>query len=784
MRYDVQSDIISISLYEFVAIARRRISSLPPYDSDEPLSEPKYRGEEFNYSFTVGKIGYCLSAVIKLNNNSQLLIERTVESSPSHPRKEETEQIRGEGYVSALILAEKRGLESVEILFRYVSSVSGESVEKTERISKKRLESFFKKCAEAIEIYAIPEVDRVTQRLVSLKSLKFPYKAPREAQREFISKAYRSLAIGGKLYASAPTGTGKTVSALYPALRGLGDGRYDKIFYLTPKTTTARAAMDCIQLMSKQGAKIKAINLTAKDRCCTQGRVCKTSRKLCKNSTFNRISEAALELYRMDFSVVDDRKLLPIAEKYTVCPYELSLAYSELCDVVICDFNYLFDPFVYVKRYFDKGGRYAFLVDEAHNLPERIRSAYSAELSDEDISAPERMELLGEFSLTKKSAGKAAELFKSILFPLVKEEIRDTGDEKKEGAAHTRCLPDRLYLLLSELKKTVEDEIFESLKAKDEEKDARLSLLNDYYHLLQRFEHILACFDDSYEAFVFYESGRIRLKLFCLDTGNIIRKRLDKGFCALLFSATLTPLSYYKAILGGDRSDGSLEVESPFDESQLSVSIMNKISTRFSERDDTLSAVLRVVAATVSAKRGNYMVFSPSFAYSEALAKKFRAKYPKLRIISQRRDMTAKEKKEFLEEFEKEDGGYLIAFCVMGGIYSEGIDLAGDKLIGAVIVGIGLPGLSYEREAISAYYEEKYEEGKQYAYVYPGMNRVFQAAGRVIRREDDKGVIVLIDDRFDDPIYKKSLPSLWGGVKFLSDARELKSKLDEFWKED
>jgi Rad3-related DNA helicase len=226
-----------------------------------------------------------------------------------------------------------------------------------------------------------------------------------------------------------------------------------------------------------------------------------------------------------------------------------------------------------------------------------------------------------------------------------------------------------------------------------------------------------------------------------------------------------------------------LEVASPFDPSQISVSIMDKISTRLSERDDTLGAVCRVIAATVSAKRGNYMIFSPSFAYSEALARIFRAKYPKIKVIEQRKNMTAAEKREFLGEFEKESESYLIGFCVMGGIYSEGVDLAGDSLIGAVIVGIGIPALSYEREAIAEYYQEKYEEGKQYAYIYPGMNRVFQAAGRVIRREDDRGVIVLIDDRFDDPIYKKSLPELWSGVRFIDDPKRLREVLDEFWQE-
>jgi DNA excision repair protein ERCC-2 len=210
---------------------------------------------------------------------------------------------------------------------------------------------------------------------------------------------------------------------------------------------------------------------------------------------------------------------------------------------------------------------------------------------------------------------------------------------------------------------------------------------------------------------------------------------------------------------------------------------MDKISTRYSERGRTLPAVARVIAATLSAKRGHYMVFAPSFEYANALYSFFSEKYPKIKCMLQGRDMSANEKAEFLQEFSKDEDRYLLGFCVMGGIYSEGIDLAGDKLIGAVVVGIGMPSLSYERECISEYFEEKQESGKEFAYIYPGMNRVFQAAGRVIRREDDRGVIVLIDDRFDDPLYRKSLPKLWSGVKFIPDPKTLREELDKFWRE-
>lgn len=793
MRYDGGQDKIVIDVKEFVSIARRGVSPTLSYDEDEPRicdvgkrRLKAYLGEceprALSLSFADGEYTFELSGVADSAGGGYIVVARDIESSPSKPRREELSEVRGEAFILGYMMAVCDGLDALDIRIFLFNEASGEADERRERVSKKQLEAFFKKCLTEVRVFAEPEIDRVSIRLPSMKTLKFPYSEIREGQSEFVRTAYKSLSRGGILYASAPTGTGKTVSALYPAVRALGDERVCKAFYLTPKTTTAEAAEDCLMLMESRGAKIRALRLTAKDKCCTEGRICKTSRTACKNSKNNRISEAALEVYRLNKCVVNYVDIRDVAKKYTVCPYELSLTYAELCDVIICDFNYLFDPSVYIKRFFSEKGKYAFLIDEAHNLHERAREMFSAEISCRELAAPDTEPLLGEFSEVKKSAKKAESVFLDIFFPYVKEELREKKGGGKEGAANITELPPKLYALFDKLIDKCEDEILKNIKAADEEKEQRLAFLYSYRGALKKFAETMARFDSGYKAFIFYDDGEIKVKLFCLDTGSVIRERLALGHGAVLFSATLSPIGYYRAVLGGERNDETLEVDSPFVREQLSVAVVDTVSTRFSERDDTISAVCRVIAATVSAKRGNYMVFSPSFAYSEALARAFSAKYPKLRVLSQTKNMTAKEKEEFLEEFKKDDASYLIAFCVMGGIYSEGIDLAGDSLIGAVIVGIGIPALSYEREAIAEYYEEKFEEGKQFAYIYPGMNRVFQAAGRVIRREDDRGVIVLIDDRFDDPIYKKSLPSLLKGVKFIGDPKVLKETFEEFWK--
>ena len=793
MRYDEETKKIKIDFKEFTAIARRGISPTLPYDEDEPkLSDVSakllsaYLGktspERFYHSFEVLGYEFLLSAACESLDGETVVIAREISSSPAKPRREELSEIRGEAYVCAYVLAKENLLSSVALRIILFNRETGESAERLESASAKKLEGFFDKCLFAVSHFARPEIERVTKRLPSMKGLKFPYPKVREGQSEFVRTSYRVLSRGGALYASAPTGTGKTVSALYPALRALGDGRFAKIFYFTPKTTTVESVRDCISIMTTCGLQIRAISLTAKEKCCISGHLCREEKKLCKNSASNHLIEAVGALFSMNLPLVGSDEVREVARKFAVCPYELSLTYSELCDLVVCDFNYLFDPSVYIRRYFDLGGRYAFLIDEAHNLAERVRESYSAEISTASLKEFGESYTLGPLSASRALASEAADKLTELLMPYLKEEIREGRDGKKEGATHLSEPPGELYSLFGALSTALEEELHATYSAKDEERGERARLLRSFGHDVKKFYTALSGFDSGYELFLFYEDGEIRAKLYCLDTGRIIKKRLSLGHGAVLFSATLSPLPYYREILGGDRSDEILEVNSPFDPSQLSVAIMDKISTRWSEREDTITAVVRSVAATISAKRGNYMIFSPSFAYSEALCAAFRAKYPKLKVISQTKTMTAEEKEEFLKKFREDDESYLIAFCVMGGIYSEGIDLAGDSLIGAVIIGIGIPALSYEREAIAAYYEEKYEEGKQYAYVYPGMNRVFQAAGRVIRREDDRGVIVLIDDRFDDPIYKKSLPALWEGVKFIGSPKDLKAELEEFWK--
>ena len=787
MRFDKESGELAVGLTEWVMLARRGIATALPVEEESALSPalryalreamPDAKEESLTYSFEGNEsVHFALHAKVQHLDLDCVTLARGVDGDPKRPPRALVQQVRGEGYTAAYMYAKIASLTRVKLRILYINPDTMAFTERVESLPMAKLEEFFAKCRAAVLVYARPAIDRAVRRLPSLAEVRFPYGKMREGQDVFVRGVYRAIARGTTLYAEAPTGIGKTVSSLYPALRALGNDKCDKVFYLTPKTTIAYGARDCLLDMAAKGAIFRAVILSAKERICPQALACRDGADRCEVSENRRLTEATLWLFDHAPTVAQEKDILAAAALHKVCPHELSLSYSELCDVVICDFNYLFDPVVYLKRYFTDGGRFAFLVDEAHNLPDRASEMYSARITEEEVLG-EGLEL-PEHSPLQKELNNVKNSFHNILFPLVKENMHKDESGESVGFAHGREIPEGIFPLFTALLKAAEETLY-SLFGK--RSAAQLAPLKEYYYRLKRFFGILTCFDRRYEYFVFLERGVLSLKLFCIDPSGVIRARLEKGHSAVFFSGTLTPMDYYRSVLGGEGE--ILEVPSPFAKEQMSISIMDKIGTRFLQREDTLPAVMRVIAATVSAKRGHYMVFSPSFAYNEALAAAFRAKYPKIRVLEQKRSMHTEQRAAFLEAFREEGGGYLVAFCVMGGIYAEGIDLAGDSLIGAIIVGTGLPSVSYEREAMAAYYEEKYEAGKQYAYIYPGFHRVLQAAGRVIRREEDRGVIVLIDDRFSDPLYKKCVPQLWHGLKFVGDAKALRMLLDKFWAE-
>ena len=417
MIYCEETGRILIGASELVSIARRHIAASMPRDEDEPgvtdIREsqrnkllPEGDSEKLCLDFQICDKKFTVDSDIDRIKDTELYFLRSA-SRPQKPRREEKAQIRGEAFIGAYIYSIEKGLDRVKLNYTYYSESTGESATEKEEAALSKLSAFFEKCLASVALYATPEIERVTLRLPSMQKLKFPYDAPRRGQSEFIKHAYRVIARGGTLFATAPTGTGKTVSALYPAIRALGDGRREKVFYLTPKETTAIAACECLELFSSHGALLRAVMIGAKGKRCKNGLACRRGRDKCAFSGENNLAEAVLRLYSKNLTVARANDVAEVAEAFSVCPYELSLSYAELCDVIICDFNYLFDPAVYIRRFFERGGNYAFLIDEAHNLPDRAREMYSAELREDYLVSFINSELIGEHSEAKKAKREA-----------------------------------------------------------------------------------------------------------------------------------------------------------------------------------------------------------------------------------------------------------------------------------------------------------------------------------------------------------------------------------------
>lgn len=634
--------------------------------------------------------------------------------------------------------------------------------------------------------WAALAVERETVRLPAIRAAGFPYGKFRPGQDELALAVFRAIRRGERLFVQAPTGIGKTMSTLYPAVKALGEGKCDRIFYLTAKGSTAREAWAAARLLAKNGAPIRTVMISAKASMC----LCESAKadphhlsSHCNPAEcpyaadyFNRAPDAVYELLTAGLGVTS-AMLREKGEAHFVCPYELSLDLAEHCELIICDYNYLFDPHAYFRRFFEGGRpsseRYVFLVDEAHNLPDRARAMYSAELRCRDFERiyadvpREERELDGILAGAIRAMRYQRRVHKS--------ELNYNAEGKEVGGVIASSLDRRLRDALA----ICVEQIVDWQRAHRGNPFARA--LDE---LCERVEDLLALHDIADEHFRYcieFEPEDVRLRLLCLDPAPMLAARLLLGRAAVFFSATLTPTEYFADLLGGGVNDVNLSLPSPYPAENLCLAAVDGVSTRYSDREESVKSIVRCIAATVSAKAGHYMVYFPSYAYLEAVFARFTAKYPRIPVRAQKRGMDHGERERFIEAFAAQDGRLLVGFCVLGGSFSEGMDLPGRALIGSIIVGVGMPQLSVERGLLAEYYQEKSESGHAYAYIYPGMNKVLQAAGRVIRREDDRGIVVLIDDRWHEPTYARLFPPHWRHLRFVGDATDLRELARRFW---
>ena len=774
MRYDKETGAIVLRAAELVRLARirRRTRPLPDETADAVSGE---KGEPISDLYERSGRRYLVTGELVFDGDDLVLFART-SGDPERPDPELVRQTRGEGFCLLAMAARTGRTRSGRFKVVYLSP-SGETREAVETPKKEDLDRFYDRLFESVEKDAACEIERVERRLPSMARAVFPYPNVREGQRELISSAYKAIRGGYSLYACAPTGIGKTASVLFPAVRAMGEGFCEKIFYLTPKNTAALAAVDAAERLAKAGSDLRVLLLSAKERICPHREVCREiggDRCPLSRSAPAREDEAARELLAMGKTTVDLTLLREAGAKYKVCPYELALRYAEFADIVICDYNYLFHPRVALRRFFSEKGEWCFLCDEAHNLIDRARELYSLDLP---LTFFDAFRQAAEQNPRLKTAldGTVAAL-RSILAPLVSDSVETDGEGIKRGFCRQRDVPEGLADALADF--------YDVCRSVSEERKLPPDLLTglrDATYDLAEVLSKLSRYSSRFVSFITLRGDALTYRALCLDPSEIVSSRLALGRSAVFFSATMTPTAYYRNVLGGKPTDDELDLPSPFDPSQLCVSVLDRIGTRYSEREDTLKAVARAVLTAVKAKPGNYLVFCPSFAYLDRLAEETGKLAPGLETVKQGRRMDRAERQAFLDRFSEDNRRALVGFTVLGGIYGEGVDLVGRRLIGAIVVGVGLPQPTPENEAIREYYDDTLEAGREYAYVYPGMNRVLQAAGRVIRTENDRGAVVLIDDRFSEPVYRRLMPNHWRGLKYAGDLKSLSHLLGRFW---
>lgn len=607
--------------------------------------------------------------------------------------------------------------------------------------------------------WAVWQLKWVEKRNVAIKELDFPF-LYREGQKQLVTDVYKTIIRDKRLFIEAPTGVGKTISTVYPTIKAMGEGHSNKIFYLTAKTITRTVAEETVQILMKKGMFLKSVTITAKEKVCIFDKPdCNPTSCERAKGHYDRVNDAVYDLL-MNENEINRDLISEYANKHKVCPFEMSLDVTNFSDMIICDYNYVFDPNVYLRRFFsnEKKNDYIFLIDEAHNLVERARQMYSADLYKKDFLTVKK-----RLKDKNKKLVKCLETCNSDLLKLKREcESVKKVDTITDFILHLLRLMTEFEEYLGENSGRIEEEV-------------TLLYLNIWHFL-----NIYEIYDEKYITYTDYdEEDEFRIKLLCMDPSVNLGRCLDKIKSAIFFSATLLPIHYYKEQLGGREDDYAVYAASPFDKKNRIIMVGNDVSTKYSRRNKReYERIVDYIISFTSCKVGNYMVFFPSYQMMSQIEEIIVDKLPGL--VVQKSNMSEKEKEEFLINFTDNPEDSRIGFCVMGGIFSEGIDLKNDRLIGVIIVGTGLPMVGNERELFREYYDRTKNSGFDYAYLYQGMNKVLQSAGRVIRTMEDRGAILLLDERFITSQYQNLFPREWFPYDIVN-KESMKEKLEDFW---
>ncbi len=668
--------------------------------------------------------------------------------------------------VYAYIYSEEKDLESIIVQLTYYNVEDFGTKFLRQEYSFNELKEFFYDLIEKYKEWILLEKKWIDFRNDSIESFNFPFEVYRKGQRELAIRVYKAIAEGKKCFAEAPTGTGKTMSTLFPAVKALGAKETNKIFYITAKTTTREIANNTLLIMREKGLNIRSVNITAKDKCC------KMEEKKCipeycpyANGYFDRVNMALKEALKHK-EEYDLEYINKLSDEYNICPFEFSLEISNFCDVVICDYNYIFDPQASLKGILEgKAKDYTILIDEAHNLLDRGRSMYSSKIFKDDF-----LKLKREFK--SKDKGIYNSLDRANKYLIEKRKVLENLETKSLVEKEE---PSDLYGILRSFLEKVD--IYESKSSEENS-----NLLELYFNVYE-FLNICGYYGEDFTTLYKLDGNNLELSLNCLDPSRILKSIMNRFKSVIIFSATLLPMEYFKELYGAQEGDYSVNLTSPFDYKNKLTIVGKDVSTTYSNRKRTLPKIVNYIIECAKSKRGNYLVFFPSYKYMWMVHEEIKKREVDFSLVAQGDHMNEEEKEEFLSLFKEGGEKTHLGLAVLGGHFSEGIDLTLDKLIGVIIIGVGMPKICLERENIKEYYNSIGKNGFDYAYVYPGIIKVLQAAGRCIRTERDKGLVLLLDDRYFTNKYKSLLPREWF-LNILSESEEgIKKTCEHFWKD-
>lgn len=666
--------------------------------------------------------------------------------------------------VYAYIYSKQNNLEKIKVQLTYYNVEDFRTKFLVKEYEFSHLKDFFYDLIEKYKKWIVLQNNWLKIRDKSIQNLKFPFKSYRKGQRDLAIRVYKSILEGKKCFSEAPTGIGKTISTLFPSIKALGEHKTNKIFYITAKTITREAANNTLSILRKNGLRIRSVNITAKDK------ICKMEEKNCvpeycpyAKGYFNRLNEAlkeALQKEEYNLSFIDS-----LCNKYEICPFEFSLELSNFCDVIICDYNYIFDPKASLKGILENSKEATLLIDEAHNLLDRGRNMYSSSLFKEDF-----LKLKKNFK--NKDKGVYTYLDQINKYFLEKKRILESLDinsliEKEE--------PNCFYGILRGFLEKVDTYFNNSNEVFKE--------LLDLYFSVYDFLNISTFYDDDFITFYNIEGKNLELSIRVLDPSRMLKDTMDKFKSIIIFSATLIPINYFKELYGGSKEDYYISLSSPFNPKNKLTLIGKDISTNYSHRKKTLPKIVDYIIEFTKGKTGNYLVFFPSYKYMTMAYYEIVKREIDFTLSYQEENMLEEEKNKFLSFFKGGKNKSHVGLAVLGGHFSEGIDLTLDKLIGVIIVGVGMPKICLDRENLKEYYNSIGKNGFDYAYVYPGIIKVLQGAGRCIRTEEDRGIVLLLDNRYFTDKYKKLLPRDWFSNILVKGEREIGKVCEEFWNE-